>query len=168
MPSASELKKPAGELVRKGRALMLTGDREPAIAYLTAAVQANGSDATARRYLAHSLIAANLNEDAILQFGMLAKLQPLVDADSLLYARALVACKQMRQAVGVYTDLLASNPRNDTARTDLINALIDSGSADDAVRIAQEGMVHQPGLQAKYRALVEQAIALKSNKSQTM
>ena len=164
MPTAAQLNQPANVLVIQGYKLMVAGDIDPAIEYLHAAVKAMPTNANARRYLAHAYLAREMNADAASQFNALSAMQALTAADQLAYAKALAGDNRTQEAIGVYTNLLACNPKIDVARTKLIDMLLADGSSHLAAKYAAEGIEQSPALQDKYSKLFEQAVATKSTK----
>jgi tetratricopeptide (TPR) repeat protein len=164
IPTLDQLKGLQTTLVRKGYDLMMSGDNEPAIVYLTAAVKANPNDPYARRYLAYTYEQHGMDAEAVTQFEILAKLQAFQSADHLMYAKALTP-KQPERAVAVYNSLLVQEPTNVEARTNLIKTLISHGSPDKAVELAHEGIKQMPGLEAHYNNLLR-AIASNSKEQQ--
>lgn len=149
------------ELVKKGHDLFMSGDTEAAIAYLIAALERNPRDAGSRRCLAHALCKSGLHHDGMAEFHNLSAIDALRPMDKLVYARASAAANQPEKAIAAYTDLLASDPQNDRARTELIDVLLDSGGAAEAARLAEEGIHKSPSLQSQYSELLQRATASK-------
>lgn len=81
-----------------------------------------------------------------------------------LLAHACLQTSRYGTAIKLYSELLASNPGDGIARTNLIQALINSGSPDQAAQIAAEGAERDPAHYAKYNELFRRALASKSPK----
>jgi tetratricopeptide (TPR) repeat protein len=164
LPKANDLNQPVEKLIQNGYKLVLSGDNEPAVEYLLAAIKKAPNSASARRYLAWAYSQSGMHADAASQFRALAALDSLTLADKLKYGHALFACEQKSAAIGIYTSVLASLPNNDEARTSLIKALMDTGSLDEAVRLAQQGKDSTPTT-GRYDKLLRQAIGAKQSKA---
>jgi tetratricopeptide (TPR) repeat protein len=164
LPKAADLNQPVEKLIQTGYKLVLSGDNEPAIEYLLAAIKKTPNSPSARRYLAWAYSQSGMHADAASQFRALASVDSLTLADKLKYGHALYACEQKSAAVGIYTSVLASLPNNDEARTSLIRALMDTGSLDEAVRLAQQGKDSSP-VTGRYDKLLRQAIGAKERKA---
>jgi thioredoxin-like negative regulator of GroEL len=72
---------------------------------------------------------------------------------------------QSEKAMDIYKDLIAADPRNDAARTGLIQTLINSGSPDAAAKLAADGARQAGASQPKYKQLLERALAEKASKT---
>jgi tetratricopeptide (TPR) repeat protein len=168
MPTAGQLERTEPELVQKGYTLFLSGDPEPAIAYLTAALKINPNDANARRYLAHACVQTDRYSSALKQYAALQQITGLSRLDTLLYAKAFACDGKVGKAVELYNELLTDDPNDDKARTNLITTLLNNGSADEAARRAAEGARQLPSQYQKYNDLFRQALAAKSAKSKLM
>jgi tetratricopeptide (TPR) repeat protein len=154
-----KLNLPEPELVKKGFELMQHGDTDQAEPVLAAAVKANPADTLARRYLAYAMVQAGHSESAIAVFNALGKMVPLTSSDQMMYAKALEYNKDHDKAIGVYANLVASDPANDQARQALIKALIANGEKERAAKAAKEGMQLSPKANALYAELLKQAEA---------
>lgn len=150
------LKLPEPELVRRGYDLMLKGDAEKAEQYLIEAVRKKPNDASARRYLAYTLVEAGANEQAAQQFAALAKVQPLPPGDMLMYAKSLVDGNKVGEGIHIYYAMVTADPLNDRARKALIEALIQSGASGKAKQLAEEGLLKSPAMASTYQELLKQ------------
>jgi tetratricopeptide (TPR) repeat protein len=168
MPTAAELNQPGSVLLNQGYKLMAAGDIDPAIEYLHAAVKALPTNPNARRYLANAYLARGMNTDAASQFNALSAMQRLSAGDQLAYARSLAGSNETQQAINVYTNLLAIDPKNDAARMNLIDMLLADGSSHLAAKYAAEGIEQSPAQRDKYNTLFEQAVATKNTKGRLM
>lgn len=164
MPTSTELQKPADELFRSGYALAQSGDDEPAIEYLAAALKANGRDLYGRRLLAHVLVRNNRHEEALSHFNVLAKIANLETSDKIAWAKSLSASGNQKQAIALYNNVLASDPKNNTARTDLIQLLIANGSRTDAAKLATAGAQACPQMRSHYAQYYDKAVANKQGR----
>ncbi|HEY9791250.1 MAG TPA: tetratricopeptide repeat protein, partial [Candidatus Obscuribacterales bacterium] len=149
------LKQPEPALVKRGYELMLAGNSDDAAQYLVEAVKRSPNDASARRYLAYTLIEAGESGEAVDQFAALTKMQSLPPGDMLMYAKALNDAKQPEQAVNVYRAILAADQTNDRARTQLINLYTATGDKEKAIRLAQEGIQASPNMKDSYQELIK-------------
>lgn len=136
MPRPADLRKSPRDLLKKGYQLLLSGDCQPALSYLIAAVRANPNDPSARRYLAISCADNGLYSDAVAQLDVLARMSTLLPSDKLCYADSLVMCKRPKEAILIYNDLVASNPKNARARANLIKTLADNAIGDNTQTVA--------------------------------
>jgi tetratricopeptide (TPR) repeat protein len=165
MPSRSDLNRTQPELASKGNRLFLAGDMEPAIAYLVAALRINANDVASRRSLAHACVQTARYSSAVKQYALLESVVGLSRTDAMLYAKAELEQGQPNKAVELYSELVASNPADDLARTSLVKTLISIGSSDEAARIAAEGAHVAPKNYRKYNDLFHQAVASKTRKA---
>lgn len=85
-----------------------------------------------------------------------------------LLAHACLQTSRYGSAIKLYEELLASNPNDGIARTNLIQALINSGSPEKAAQIAADGAQRDPSHYAKYNQLFRQAVAAKSPKGKVI
>lgn len=149
-----------GDLVQKGYSALRAGQVGQAITLLAAAVKANPSNPTARRYLAYAFAQKGDNANAISQFSSLATLENLNVEDRLSYGKTLVAARNNETAIEVYNSILVAQPNNHAARMGLINAYLQSGFAGKAAQLAQQGIENSGGAPqtvAAYQGLLRQA-----------
>jgi tetratricopeptide (TPR) repeat protein len=148
------------QLTERGYLLLQSKQTDDAIAVLTAAVKARPNNVNARRYLAYAFAQNGDHDNAITQFSELAGVLPyFTPEDSTIYGKELYASGNYGEAAQVLNPVMSQQPRNDDARTCLINSLIKGGLGAQAIPLCDEGARLSPAKSAAYMTLKKAALA---------
>lgn len=102
-------------LTKLGYSKLRDGDTDTAIAALTKALSKSPGNTTARRYLAHALLANGDDAQSMQQFSALSRIGALQPSDTTAYAKSLIATKNTQAAVSLLRDYLRRNPNDPEA-----------------------------------------------------
>ena len=128
---------PASGLTARAYSQIQSNDFAGATRTLSEELRKNGSNVTARRYLAYALLEQGMAKEALQQLNSLPFPAPY---DLFMKGKACEAIPDTNAATRFYLLAVRGDPRNDTYRKKAIDALIQSSQYHDAVRICAEGV----------------------------
>lgn len=128
------------DAVDSGYKALQAGDDASAVVLLNKAVQADPNNATARKYLAYAHLHSGNMDKAVAQFQAWNYLQPIPPSEMLLFGKTLMKAGKYAQAAQVFDDLVNADPRNSSAKVQLIKAFSLAGQTERARSVCLKSM----------------------------
>ncbi len=141
------------EYADHGYELLLRGNYQQAVVYLTAAVKINPTDLDIRRRLCSAYVGAGMSKDAIQQMRVIGTVSPLTAEDISLQADAYSQLGDTKTAILRYKQALQVDPTYGAARIALAKILLFAGdytnaraACNDTLRTSKDPLVRKQAM----------------------